>query len=169
MLCFQSMSMLFPPYLASNAAPFLQGKGTVLYFCLLWFLKHSTYLAVHIHHEPGPSASCTSYPWLQTTLQRKVIVRKNTDHSLKVEQFLSCQGTWFSLNTNDVVRAQSSKCPLKQPHNTQCLTLNVNSSDLNVTGIASLHWFQFVNSDWFYISLSINLLNFAPRETKVVL
>lgn len=65
--------------------------------------------------------------------------RKNMDHSLKVE--LSYEGTWFSFDTNGVVKAQSSsKCPLKQLHNTHCLTLNVvNSSDWNVTGIASLH------------------------------
>lgn len=44
------------------------------------------------------------------------------DHSLKVEQFLNYQGTWFSLDTNDVVRAESSfKCPLKQPHKTPAL------------------------------------------------
>lgn len=123
LLCLHSISVLFPPSFASNMAPFPQGKSTVLYSWLLWPLEHPPFIVVHIHHKPGPSASCTSCLWLQTALQGQVTARKNMDHSLKVEQFLSCQGTWFSLDTNDVVRSQSSsKCPLKQPHNRLCLT-----------------------------------------------
>lgn len=48
---------------------------------------------------------------------------KNRNHW---RQLLSYQGIWFSLDKNDVVRAQSfPECPLKQLHNRCCLTLSV--------------------------------------------